>query len=73
MKVDIPYECMQEITTYTLKEDYDSLKEDYDLLLDMHGNDFLPVFSTDAEVEAQKLKKLVKAYKTVLSYYGVTL
>ncbi len=66
MKVDIPYEGMQEITTYTLKEDYD-------LLLDMHGNDFLPVFSTDAEVEAQKLKKLVKAYKTVLSYYGVTL
>ena len=57
MKVDIPYEGMQEITIYTLKEDYD-------LLLDMRGNAFPPVFSTDAEVETQKLKKLVKAYKT---------
>lgn len=66
MKVDIPYEGMQEITIYTLKGDYD-------LLLDMRGNAFPPVFSTDADVEAQKLKKLVKAYKTVLSYYGVTL
>jgi len=66
MKVNIPYDIMQEVTVHTLQGDFD-------LLLEMSNGDYPPFFSTDDAIEKAKVKKLTKAYKTVLSYYGVNL
>lgn len=66
MNIDIPYDGMQEITVYTLRGDLN-------LLLEMSNGDYPPLFSSDDAVEKAKVKKLTKAYKTVLSYYGVDL
>jgi len=63
--INIDFDAAERITTVTLKNDLD-------LLINSSEEGFPPLYSFDKKIEKKRVDKLIKAYKIVLEYYGVS-
>ena len=68
MKIKPCPEFFDDITTQNLKEALAILKEDYKRRKNGHA---LAIFKHDINEDLREIKRHIKAFKTVLLYYGV--
>jgi len=68
MKIKPCPEFFDDITTQNLKEAMAILKEDYKRRKSGHA---LAIFKHDINEDLREIKRHIKAFKTVLLYYGV--
>ena len=61
-------ELFDDITTHNLKEALEILKEDHKRRKKGHA---LAIFEHDINEDLTEIKRHIKAFKTVLLYYGV--
>ena len=61
-------ELFDDITKHNLKEALEILKEDYKQRKKGHA---LAIFEHDINEDLSEIKRHIKAFKTVLLYYGV--
>lgn len=67
MQVDVPFETVHEIVTSELLAAYTFLGTD----LENHAQGkYVAVFSTDVDIDIKEIKKLRKALRKVMAYFG---
>jgi hypothetical protein len=70
MKVDIPYEVADQLIVVGLKEQLECLKDF--LAKNKETEECARVFETDRLEDRRLIKKHIKAFKRVLTWYGGT-
>jgi len=68
MKIKQCHELFNDITTHNLNEALEILKEDHKRRKKGHA---LAIFEHDINEDLSEIKRHIKAFKTVLLYYGV--
>jgi hypothetical protein len=68
VKLEIDDEIADAIVIKVLRSSMEMLQKDLDAY-DRNDRPFIAVFSTDPDEDAKQLKKQIKAFKRVLSWY----
>ena len=67
LTVEIDYEQADKLVTANLKSLLECLENDYELRKNGEG---MAIFEIDKDKDLKLLKKHIKAFKTVIKYYG---
>ncbi len=68
MKIEIDDMFAEQVVIQMLNESMEMLEKDLEAY-EAGGHPFIAVFSTDPDEDAKRLKKQIKAFKRVLSWY----